>query len=135
MAQIATTFEQSQLLLEIGVPAETADMRWDRDTVGVGSEDDIATYDLRVGGYCGTYEIPAWSLSSLLGLLPRLLKSKDSERYYMLDMKLASLTVFEYIGNAGETLWSVQQLDMFEAAIAAIQWLIREKYQLNITRQ
>lgn len=61
---IATTQEQSQRLLRCGVSADTADMaRYEDDEVP------MMPWDWTTGSYGGTF--PAWSLSALLGLLPK----------------------------------------------------------------
>ena len=58
---ICTTIEQSKKLLELGIDRKTSDMYY-----WCGS-------DLRIGGYRAQDEeldIPAWSFSALLGLMP-----------------------------------------------------------------
>lgn len=61
MNKICTTIEQSKKLLELGIDRKTSDMYY-----WCGS-------DLRIGGYRAQDEeldIPAWSLSALLELMP-----------------------------------------------------------------
>lgn len=62
--QIATTREQSDRLLKCGVPAESADMSIDTDTQKLY----LCAYSERVDK---SHEVPAFSLSALLGLLPK----------------------------------------------------------------
>lgn len=88
--QIATTREQSDRLLKCGVPAESADMHWYGAIVPRGGSltsmpepseewDLWATpyscmpEELQVAKLMEDYNeiIPAWSLSALLGLLPK----------------------------------------------------------------
>lgn len=69
MNKICTSIEQSQKLLELGVDIYTADMFWKN---GV-SDKYIQCFNPFVG--CGTdidydYDVPAWSLSALLRILP-----------------------------------------------------------------
>lgn len=139
MTQIATTLEQSKHLLEIGVPKETADMRWERDTVGVAS-DDIATHDLRVGGYCGTYDTPAWSLSALIGLLPQQIVINkylgsdqgeiDEEYKLWFDFRDDGTVGYGY----GDFFFDHAD-NLFEAVINLIYWLIDCGEELNTEEQ
>lgn len=60
---ISTTQDQSARLLKCGVPAENADMSIDTDTDKLY----LGAYSERVDK---VHEVPAWSLSRLLSLLP-----------------------------------------------------------------
>lgn len=60
---ISTTKDQSARLLKCGVPAESADMSIDTDTDKLY----LGAYSERVDK---VHEVPAWSLSRLLSLLP-----------------------------------------------------------------
>ena len=66
---IATDKSQSQRLLECGVSADTADMCYDSGALS------LMDYDSAVherDSHRESYEVvPAWSLSTLLGLLPK----------------------------------------------------------------
>ena len=69
MNKICTDLEQSKKLLELGIDIYTADMYWKN---GV-SDKYIQCFTPFVS--CGTnidydYDVPAWSLSALLGLMP-----------------------------------------------------------------
>lgn len=70
MNNICTSLEQSKKLIELGIDVNTADMFWDtaepleRIVPTVGSISDY--YDME------DWAIPAWSLSALLGLMPKL---------------------------------------------------------------
>ena len=111
---ICTTKEQSQRLLALGLKKETADMIhqpigttpfnvWDRQEI----EDDF---------------YPAWSLHGLIELMPEVIFDallcvfKDSIRYEAL--------VFDRI----EVLNDVVSDNMYDNAIATIEWLIKEGY-------
>ena len=74
MNKICTSIEQSKKLIELGIDVNTADMLW--------------TYDFTVNDINGlnvisTYlkpeekDIPAWSLSALLELMPKLYEFED----------------------------------------------------------
>lgn len=70
MAKICTTIEQSQKLLELGIDENTADMYYlyDRNLHKMyGDFPYCREYKKIVGGV----DIPAWSLSALLDLMPQ----------------------------------------------------------------
>jgi len=56
MNKICTSLEQSKKLVKLGIDRNTADMCWQNNEFPIGFNDDNA--------------VPAWSLSSLLGLMP-----------------------------------------------------------------
>lgn len=74
---IATDKLQSQRLLHCGVSADTADMSW--RTILCPSDNEpwgdpqllVLPYSVAKDIYAGDYVEPAWSLSALLGLLPK----------------------------------------------------------------
>lgn len=109
-----TSIEQSERLLALGLKKETADMIhqpigttlfnvWDKQKI----EDDF---------------YPAWSLHRLIELMPEVIFDallcvfKDSIRYEAL--------VFDRI----EVLNDVVSDNMYDNAIATIEWLIKEGY-------
>ena len=76
MNKICTSIEQSKKLIELGIDVKTADMYW-------------WTYGLRYyraamddGDFNKESDIPAWSLTSLLGLMPDRLYINDDEVYW-----------------------------------------------------
>lgn len=62
MNKICTSLEQSKRLIELGIDVNSADMVWHKKLNG--------TYSLRVVDNVLKYDIPAWSLSALLELMP-----------------------------------------------------------------
>lgn len=70
MNKICTSLEQSKKLIELGIDVNTADMFWDmaepdkRRKPLVGPISDYVDME--------DWAIPAWSLSALLGLMPKL---------------------------------------------------------------
>ena len=67
MSKICTTIEQSKKLIELGLDANTADMYYPY----LGSEEYGDTPRVGKGMvYSGKEDIPSWSLSALLNLLP-----------------------------------------------------------------
>lgn len=68
MRQICTTVEQSKKLVELGIDANTADMHYT-------FAEDFSMYILYADNevaYCSERLLPAWSLSALLKLMPKL---------------------------------------------------------------
>lgn len=126
---IATTQEQSQRLLRCGVPADTADIaRYEDDEVP------MMPWDWTTGSYGGTF--PAWSLSALLGLLPKEICDENGDSYYF---SLAQ----EYPSNAdyraAYKYYSVDECDYvgrrssqpIEACVQLIEWLTENNFKLN----
>ena len=62
MNKICTSIEQSKKLIELGIDVNSADMVFHKNLDG--------TYNLRVVDNVLKYDIPAWSLSALLELMP-----------------------------------------------------------------
>ena len=62
MNKICTSIEQSKKLIELGIDVNSADMVYHKELNG--------TYTLRVVDNVLKYDIPAWSLSALLELMP-----------------------------------------------------------------
>lgn len=63
MTKICTSIKQSKKLLELGIDRKSSDMYY------------WCGEDLRIGGYKAQDEeldIPAWSLTALLGLMPKI---------------------------------------------------------------
>lgn len=67
MAKICTSIEQSKKLIELGLDTNTADMYYIYDGF-----EEINSELPSVGHKCLEKDIPAWSLSALLGLIPNL---------------------------------------------------------------
>lgn len=148
---IATTQDQSQRLLRCGVSADTADMSirtitepmikeiagWETPrllTMPYNSAKDI---------YCGDYIEPAWSLSALLGLLP---KEIDIDGYpYRISIYFENPDE-PVIGNQWCLLYKPKKSadkshyiddvpmyapDLIECAVLMGEWLTRHNYKLN----
>ena len=62
MNKICTSIEQSKKLIELRIDVNSADMVYHKELNG--------TYSLRVVDNVLKYDIPAWSLSALLELMP-----------------------------------------------------------------
>lgn len=64
MNKICTSLEQSKKLMELGIDVNTADMYYDVNNYGIQSKPEVAI------GEVWSKDIPAWSLSALLELIP-----------------------------------------------------------------
>ena len=65
MGKICTSQEQSKKLIELGVDVNTADMYYDVNSYGIQSKPEVAI------GKVWSKDIPAWSLTALLKLIPK----------------------------------------------------------------
>jgi len=101
-AKICTDIQQSKELKAI-LPEETADMWWHPDW-----DKDNADFYRR----CRVENIPAWSLSKLLALLPDVVHV--GEDYYTFSI---TKNVIEYIGPDGKPLYSTSGESFVDAAV------------------
>jgi hypothetical protein len=128
MAQIATTFEQSEQLVSLGVPKETADMHY---TISEWSR-----FKRLHIGKGGSKDIPAWSLKALLDLLPREIEYKEKqckavlEITYCGDSNSGYTLCYRYRGQDGGTFMQTNT-DIFAAVIDCICMLTKGGYKLN----
>lgn len=131
---IATTSDQSARLLKCGVPAESADMSIDTDT----NKLYLGAYSERVDK---VHEVPAWSLSRLLELLPTSILSPLGNEYMLELSKRRMHDAWEiqwvYVRNRFVTydkhhnfhrLWDKSPIG---ACVKAIEWLTENNYKLN----
>lgn len=126
---IATDKSQSQRLLRCGVSADTADMaRYEDDEVP------MMPWDWTTGSYGGTF--PAWSLSRLLGLLPKEVYDEDDNSFYF---SLAQeFPACDDYNAAYKPCWDDDDnlVEKFapcpiEACVQLIEWLMENNYKLN----
>lgn len=138
---IATTQDQSARLLRCGVSADTADMCYDGGALSLMDYDSaVHERDSRRESYEVT---PAWSLSKMLGLLP---KEIDIDGY-----KYRISIYFEnpdepVIGNQWCLFYKPKKNaekshyiddvpmyapDLIECAVLMVEWLTRHNYKLN----
>lgn len=127
---IATDKSQSARLLACGVPADTADMaRYEDDSIS------MMEWDWTTGSYGGTF--PAFSLSRLLELLPKLIFDKNHEGFYFsLAKECASSADYN---AAYKPCWTEETDNLIEkrspspieACVQLIEWLMQNGYKLN----
>lgn len=128
--QIATTREQSDRLLQCGVTADSADMCYDSGALS------LMDYDSAVherDSRRETYEVvPAFSLSALLALLPKVIESHSilPEKYSLLLMPKDNACMACYANKRLQYIVSVAQ-PIIEACVQIIEWLTANNYKLN----
>ena len=71
MAKICTSIEQSKKLIELGIDINTADMYYNVNSYGIQSKPEVAI------GKIWSKDIPAWSLTALLKLIPKFSLEKN----------------------------------------------------------
>ena len=124
---IFTTKDQSARLLKCGVPAESADMSIDTDTDKLY----LGAYSERVDK---VHEVPAWSLSRLLSLLPFKIHSGKYE--YWLDIAPMDYgkewSIGYYCMEKPKVIKGLTRADsLIECAVQEIVWLTANGYKLN----
>lgn len=127
MNKICTSLEQSKRLIELGIDVNSADMVYHKNLNG--------TYNLRVVDNVLKYDIPAWSLSALLELMPSYLfefeRGIDLNVYPSINRKE---WLCSYMPNAIENMKTdkFKQIthadNLVDAAYEMIIWLKENNY-------
>ena len=124
---ICTTQDQSARLLRCGVPAESADMSIDTDTDKLY----LGAYSERVDK---VHEVPAWSLSRLLSLLPFKIPCGNFE--FWLDVAPINFgtqwSIGYYCTEKPRTIKGLTHTEsLIECAVQEIEWLSANGYKLK----
>ena len=117
---ICTSIEQSKNLLKLLDP-KTADCRY-KDIGNVGEH-----YKLEIGGLVGNNDIPAWSLSALLEVMPSFIDFKGQKLRLTIE-KAGFWNVF-YIGTKhrlNEIWFNGEYGDPVEPAYEMVCWLLEQ---------
>ena len=127
MNKICTSLEQSKRLIELGIDVNSADMVYHKNLDG--------TYNLRVVDNILEYDIPAWSLSALLELMPSHLfefeRGIDLNLYPSINRKV---WLCSYMPNVIENMKTdkFKQIthadNLVDAAYEMIIWLKENNY-------
>ena len=83
--KICTTVEQSNKFIELGIDVNTADMRWEAESVDFNRKIPIQYEERPKVGFLKPY-LPAWSLSALMGLLKYEIVDKETGHSLCLEM-------------------------------------------------
>ena len=127
---IATTPSQSARLLQCGVSVDTADMfRW----VNSYGQEFLETHYKPSPAVKYT---PAWSLSALLGLLPKEIYDESDDSFYFSlakEFPLSEEYGASYIPcwDKGDALVRKRDNAPIEACVQLIEWLTANNYKLN----
>lgn len=113
---IATTREQSERLLAMGLKPETADMCYNLYFASAPPEINNSGEDL----YKDKKFIPAWSLSRLLEMMPQYIDERE-EVLLMIEPPLVIYYDTLYKGH----LHFTTNPNIFDNCVAMIDWLIR----------
>ena len=110
---IATTIEQSKRLIELGLNTNTADMRYE-EIPGIQGE-----YKLVFSKPNNKWEIPAWSLSALLGLIKPV-----NENTYTIQGTLdgGAIISFEEVTSV-----AFQENNILDAVFEMVKYLLENK--------
>lgn len=123
-SQIATTKEQSERLIALGLRKETADMWYPHFALAypIPLVDEVLTTD----------DIPAWSLGRLLEMLPSPIPISETlptfNHYAFLNLSAESVVYcWEDYDGAGRALVGFTGNGFFAAVVDATEWLIKEE--------
>lgn len=142
---IATTREQSARLLQCGVSAESADMCYQfideccnntDNPICSTPKEQYATVSGHGFGDHRIYITPAWSLSALLGLLPKEIYDESDDSFYFSlakEFPLSEEYCAAYIPcwDKGDALVRKRDNDPIEACVQLIEWLTANNHKLN----
>lgn len=113
MNKICTSIEQSKKLIELGIDVNTADIYY---FIADSLKQQEMNYAIRIGTPIVKTDIPAWSLTALISILP---KSARLERGSSTDLCCVNLPV--------EFKCSDWYLDPIDAAFEIVCWLLENK--------
>ena len=115
---ICTSIEQSKKLIELGIDVNTADMYW-----GLNNQN----HPHVIGKYCAEYggmQLPAWSLSALLELIPESIDD-NTDNFSQLEMTKKSIS---YAFSDGMLRIGFLKEYLIDAAYEMVCWLKKEEY-------
>lgn len=131
MKPIATSIEQSEMLMDLGIPVETADMRHIQVAPNF---DEKYKWALMVGGRRGCSEdVPAWSLEVLLDFLPPVIVVKN-KYVYTLNIchpltKPEACRVIYHCQAIFNILVEADKSDFISSAVDVIVWLCNNGFR------
>lgn len=139
MTKICTDLKQSRKLVELGLDPNTADMMylyWINSKTKQEGIEDIPTVREELPIQKG--DVPAWSLTALLELMPRIISVKADEHSayrYQLEWQFANDNSLRYIAtNRNECLIDIfsdhdnKYKTEIETAFKMVVWLLKNDY-------
>lgn len=112
---ICTSYEQSKSLLELGIDPNTADMYYGY----LKKKPELFPYaDSEVKTLC----IPAWSLTALLALMPKIKFFKDEDAYEPCISRYGDKYICSYNCGGADEHWYIED-NPIDAAYKMVCWL------------
>ena len=120
---ICTSYEQSKSLLELGMDPNTADMKYDPrwDIPVIISEYDYDNH-LNYDPEFENTDIPAWSLTALLALMPKIKFFKDEDAYEPCISRYGDKYICHYNCSGADEHWYIED-NPIDAAYNMVCWL------------
>lgn len=112
MNKICTSQEQSQKLIELGIDANTADMYYDVNSYGIQGKPEVAV------GKVWSKDIPAWSLTALLSVLPSVI-TREGKRMFLTLEKAGAYNLYYKSPDRLDELWETKE-DVIDACYEMI---------------
>ena len=132
MNKTCTAVDQSKKLIELGIDVNTADMCYLNDI-----KLNANSYNVAISLWSDYYEItPAWSLSALLGLMPKVISikvGKYSAYRYDLEWQFANDNSLRYVGHNRKCLIDIysdhddEWKDSIDTAFEMVCWLLENR--------
>ena len=122
MNKICTSIEQSQKLIELGIDVNTADMYY---FIADNLKQQEMNYAIRIGTPIVKTDIPAWSLTALLELMPT---DDKKDEYYV-----ATESHSDYHTVCYRNCWDgcihseYSEESLLDAAFEMVCWLLENK--------
>lgn len=127
MNKICTDVEQSDVLIKSGIDVSTADMKYPYFGDGQYGTTPVVGECIK---FSGGADIPAWSLSALLKLMPESLTPDNGSHqvYYMEVYNHDGLYCCDYVGEIERDSFVVfAEEDYIDAATEMVKWLLENK--------
>jgi hypothetical protein len=142
MNKICTTIEQSKKLIKLGIDVNTADMWWAERYKGYTTMDFQYIVDEEPYYYLSLTrpsnnnysqdtikDIPAWSLTALIQVLPITIVDSWTDYCLMLDIK-AKMPRYVKYGDVyhPEFPWDFKKQSLLDSIVESIFWLHKNNY-------
>ena len=110
--RICTSQEQSQKLIKLGIDVNTADMYYDVNSYGIQGKPEVAV------GKVWSKDIPAWSLTALLSVLPSVI-TREGKRMFLTLEKAGAYNLYYKSPDRLDELWETKE-DVVDACYEMI---------------
>lgn len=120
--QIATTREQSERLLAMGIKPETADCHIEMAPSGM-----FYTYITQNYHGFASNTVPAWSLTRLLDLMPKFIYEEPERPYCFALLSDENYWLTDY-SDEYDRRYTETDKNVFEAIVRMIDWLIKNDH-------